>query len=153
MVRLMRGPCLGGVVAAVVVLGWPGGVGLAAPPGVLPSGLKPEEVEKRKYVDYARECVEVLIEHGTDRYGKVQSPLLMNILDVRTPEEFSHPQPLPAAYRVGRHGRRGPAGGNLYPDQPTIRAMHLLSRVTGEPKYAAFADRCVAYTMKELVLV
>ena len=46
---------------------------------------------------------------------------------------------LDEAYRVTRRGRRGPAGGNLYADQPTIRAMFALSRVTGEPGYAEFA--------------
>jgi len=55
-----------------------------AGPDILPSGLAPEEVENRRYLDYARECVELLLRHGTDRYGEVHSPLLMNILDVRT---------------------------------------------------------------------
>jgi len=150
MMRLVRDACWGAV-AVTVALGWPGSGGLAAPPEVLPSGLKPDEVEKRRYVDYARECVELLIEHGTDRYGKVQSPLLMNILDVRTRACPEDPAVLDQAYRVIRRGRRGPAGGNLYPDQPTIRAMYLLSRATGKPQYAAFADRCTGYTMKSLV--
>ena len=38
------------------------------------------------YSQYVQECLDVLIEHGTDRYGQVQAPILMNILDVRTRE-------------------------------------------------------------------
>ena len=42
------------------------------------------EEDCSRYREYVRQCVETLIEHGTDRYGQVQSPVLMNILDVRT---------------------------------------------------------------------
>ena len=55
-----------------------------AAPKPLDSGLKPDDVEKRRYLEYVRECVGLLIAHGTDRYGETRSPLLMNILDVRT---------------------------------------------------------------------
>ena len=106
-----------------------------ADPEVLPSGLAPEEVEGRSYLDYARESVDLLIRHGTDRYGEAHSPLLMNILDVRTRSCPEDPLSLDEAFRVTRRGRRGPAGGNLYMDQPTVRAMFALSRVTGEPRY------------------
>ncbi|MFH1265270.1 MAG: hypothetical protein ABIK89_06040 [Planctomycetota bacterium] len=36
-----------------------------AGPDILPSGLAPKEVENRRYLDYARECVELLLRHGT----------------------------------------------------------------------------------------
>jgi hypothetical protein len=120
-------------------------------PEVLTSGIAPEEVEGRPNHDYARESVDLLIRHGTDPYGAVRSPLLMNILDVRTRTCPEDPLPLDEAYRVTRRGRRGPAGGNLYMDQPTIRAMLALSRVTGDPQYAAFARQCVGHTMANLV--
>jgi len=124
---------------------------VSADPEVLPSSLTPEGVESRRYLDYARECVDLLIHHGTDRYGEVHSPLLMNILDVRTRTCPEDPLALDEAFRVTRRGRRGPAGGNLYVDQPTIRAMLALSQVTGDPCYAAFARECVDYTMENLV--
>jgi rhamnogalacturonyl hydrolase YesR len=122
-----------------------------ADPEILPSGLKPEEVEERSYLDYARQCLDLLIEHGTDRYGKVHTPVLMNILDVRSRTCPENPLPLDEAYRVTRRERRGPAGGNLYADQPTIRALHALGKMTGDARYAAFADECVNYTVTELV--
>lgn len=130
----------------------PVGVGAeTSRPEVLSSGIAPDEVESRRYLDYARECVDLLIRHGTDRYGTVRSPLLMNILDVRTRTCPQDPLPLDEAYRVTRRGRRGPSGGNLYMDQPTIRAMLALSRVTGEPRYATFARRCMGHTMANQV--
>ena len=120
-------------------------------PEILPSGLAPEDIEKRSYLDYTRECIDLLIEHGTDRYGEVHSPMLMNIIDVRTRTCPPDPLALDEAFRVTRRGRRGPAGGNLYPDQPTIDAMYGLSRATGDKKYATFADKCVNHTMTKLV--
>ena len=121
------------------------------PPAPLNSGIRPDEVEKRPYLDYVRECVDLLIEHGTDRYGKVRSPMLMNILDVRSRECPADPMPLDEACRVIRRGRRGPGGGNLYLDQPTLRAMVALTRLTGRKHYADFARTTANYTMTELV--
>lgn len=120
-------------------------------PAILSSRLAPADVEKQPYRQYARECIELLMQHGTDTYGKVHSPMLMNILDVRTRTSPENPLALDEAFRVIRRERRGPAGCNLYPDQATIRAMHALSRVTGDARYARFADASIGYTMKHLV--
>jgi len=142
-----------GFLLLALLLGLPGLPARAdtANPEILPSGLAAEDVEARSYLDYARECVELLIRHGTDRYGEVHSPLLMNILDVRTRACPEDPLVLDEPYRVTRRGRRGPAGGNLYLDQPTIRAMFVLSRITGDPQYADFARKCAGHTMTHLV--
>lgn len=104
-----------------------------------------------RYLDAVRDCVEVLIEHGTDRYGPIHTPVLMNILDVQTRTCPEQPLPLDEAYRVTRRERRGPAGGNLYLDQATLLAMHRLSRATGQPRYARFADTSMAYYVQHLV--
>jgi len=120
-------------------------------PEMLESGLKPEDVEKRSYVDYARECIGLLMSHGTDTYGRIHAPILVSILDVRTRTCPENPLPFDEAFRVIRRGRRAPAGGNLYPDQPTLRAMYALSQITGDRQYAAFADNYLNYTMRNLV--
>ena len=117
----------------------------------LDSGLTPEHVEKRPYLDYAKQCVDLIIAHGTDRYGKVHSPILMTILDVRTRSCPADPLPLDERFRVIRRGRRGPGGANLYLDQPLIRTMLALSRVTGDEKYAQFARKSLGYYLKNLV--
>jgi hypothetical protein len=122
-----------------------------AAPAPLDSGLRPDQVEQRPYRDYVRECLDLLIQHGTDRYGAVHSPMLMSILDVRTRGCPADPEPCDEAWRVIRRERRNPAGGNLYTDQPTLRAMEVLSRLTGDPKYADFARRSAAHTLQNLV--
>ncbi len=122
-----------------------------ASPIVLESGLEPNDVEKRPYAEYVAECIDLLIEHGTDRYGKVRSPVLMSILDVRTRACPESPLPFDERFRVIRRGRRAPDGANLYLDQPTIRAMSTLSRLTGDRKYAAFAEKSLSYYLTNLV--
>ena len=136
--------------AAFTVVGL-AAVGRAAALEVLESGLKPADVARRPYLDYARECLDLLIEHGTDRYGKVQSPMLMNILDVRSRMCPANPLKVDEAWRVTRRGRRGPGGGNAYMDMPTYRAMELVSEATGDGRYAAFAARSLGHTLRELV--
>jgi hypothetical protein len=123
----------------------------AEQPELLESGLAPEAVENRRYLDYARECIDLLLRHGTDRYGKVQAPILVSTLDVRTRTCPQEPLPLDEAVRVIRRGRRAPGGNNLYLDQPTLRAMAALSRLTGDGRYAAFSRRYLAYATKHLV--
>jgi neutral ceramidase len=104
-----------------------------------------------RYLGYVRQCLDVLIECGTDRYGAAHSPLLMNILDVRTRECPADPEAFDEAYRVTRRERRGPGGGNLWMDQETIRAMYALSRQTGDLRYAQFADRSLSHVMTQMV--
>ncbi len=120
-------------------------------PIVLDSGLKAADVAKRPYIDYARECLDLLTQHGTDRYGRDHLPILVTILDVRTRECPRIPLPLEEDYRAMRRERRGPAGANLYMDQPTLHAMYLLSQVTGDGKYADFANREIACYLDRLV--
>ncbi len=121
------------------------------PPEVLDSGIRPEDVEHRSYLDYVRQCVDVLVQHGTDRYGQVHSPMLMNILDVRSRECPADPAAVDEAFRVTRRGRRGPGGGNLYADLPTIAAIARLAAATGDDRYTQFAAKSAGYTMTELV--
>jgi len=126
----------------------------AAPPDaqqVLGSGIGPDDVGGQSYLDYARECVDLLMLHGTDRYGPVHSPMLMNILDVRTRECPADPLALDESFRVTRRGRRGPGGGNLYADLPTVAALVRLSRVSGDDRYRQFAAKSAGHTMSELV--
>jgi hypothetical protein len=122
----------------------------ASAPTPLDSGLRPQDVEQRRYRQYARQCIDLLIEHGTDRYGTVRSPMLMSILDVRTRQCPADPPALDQQWRVIRRGRRNPGGGNLYMDQPTLRAMGILSEMTGETRYRDFVRRSAAWTLKNL---
>jgi hypothetical protein len=115
---------------------------------LLESGIAPEDVEQRPYRSYVEECLGILMKHGTDRYGPKRTPLLVSILDVRTRECPRDPKSF-AEYH--RRGRRNPAGANLLTDQPTIKAMFLLSKATGSDRYARFAHAYMDYYMKNLV--
>nr|MBC8872522.1 hypothetical protein [Planctomycetota bacterium] len=106
---------------------------------VLDSGIRLEDVGGRPYLDYVRECVDLLIQHGTDRYGSVRSPMLMNILDVRTRECPADPLELDESFRVTRRGRRGPSGGHPYAELPAIS-----SRVRPSPAGGADCFKHVA---------
>jgi hypothetical protein len=103
------------------------------------------------YTRLVRECIELLIEQGTDRYGQHEAPILVSILDVETRACPANPEALDEHFRVNRRGRRSPAGSNLLTDQPTLKTMHVLSAITGNSDYADFADRYAAYVMKNLI--
>ena len=102
-------------------------------------------------IDYVRQCLDVLMEYGTDRYGEKHTPILVSILDVQSRTCPQNPEKLDEQWRVDRRGRRNPAGANMLMDQPTLKTMFLLSRVTGNDKYAKFARTYMDYYMKNLV--
>ena len=99
----------------------------------------------------AADCIDRLIEHGTDRYGEVHAPILVSILDAATLTCPESPRALDERWRVTRRGRRNPAGANLLMDQPTLAAMFALSDATGVPSYSAFAERYIAWYLTHLV--
>lgn len=111
----------------------------------------PAAQNHKQYGDYVRRCVDLLIEHGTDHYGKTQSPILVSILDVQTRDCPQNPRKLDEHWRVNRRERRNPAGTNLLTDQPLLKTMQALSAASGDEKYAAFARAYADYYMKNLV--
>lgn len=120
-------------------------------PAFLDSGLTADQVRQRPWLDYVRECVDLLIARGTDRYGSKRRPILVSIIDVRDQACPSDPLPLDEAVRVGRRGRRAPAGANLYLDQQTIRVMSRLTDMTGKNIYKDFVRLSTGHYMNELV--
>ena len=103
------------------------------------------------YTSYVKACLDILMEHGVDRYGDVHAPILVSILDVETRTCPPIPEKLDEYFRVTRRDRRSPGGSNLLTDQPTLKTMYALSDFTGNNDYAAFADRYSSYAMKNLV--
>lgn len=106
---------------------------------------------KTTYLEHVRDCLDVLIEHGTDRYGATQAPILVSILDVATHTCPENPAALDEAWRVIRRDRRNPAGSNLLADQATVKTMYLLGAIGGDKRYADFADRYQRYVFDHLV--
>lgn len=116
---------------------------------VLNSGFSEKDVEKKPYADYVIECVDLLMEYGTDRYGDHHKPVLVTILDVRSrscpespPEQTAHwrGQWRPCFWK--------PRGSDLLVDQSTIEVLYQLSQLTENPKYSAFADRYLGCVTK-----
>jgi hypothetical protein len=100
---------------------------------------------------YVMTCLDTLIEHGTDRYGPVHSPMLMAVIDVNTLEAPEHPPLYDDDVRTeGRpsHGRWSAGGSNLWLDGATVRTMYRLSQVMGDPKYAQAADAYISATFE-----
>lgn len=103
------------------------------------------------YGRYVQQCLDTLIESGTDRYGTLHTPMLVSILDIESRSCPQNPEKFDETYRVYRRERRNPAGSNLFTDQATLRAAHLLSARTGAARYAEFANRYSAYVMGRLL--
>lgn len=110
-----------------------------------------DEAGHSDYLETVKTCVDVLMKHGTDRYGEKHTPLLVSILDVNTLACPQDPDALDEYFRVTRRGRRSPGGANLMTDQPLLRTLFALSVLTGEEAYADFARRYISYYLANLV--
>lgn len=95
----------------------------------------------QQYLAAVLQCLDNMVQHGTDRYGHVHSPMLMSIMDVRTNESPREPEVLDGMIRSeGRLHRRNPGGCDLWDDQPLLRTMYAVSDMTGDIRYAKAAD-------------
>ena len=105
----------------------------------------------KSYVAYVRECMDLLMTHGTDTYGPEHTPILVSILDVESRISPADPMGLDEAWRVSRRERRNPAGANLLSDNALLKTMLHLSIVTGEGSYEEFANKYTDYYLRNLV--
>ena len=110
----------------------------------------PEGTDK-SYMAYVRECMDLLMTHGTDTYGPEHTPILVSILDVESRISPADPMGLDEAWRVSRRERRNPAGANLLSDNALLKTMLHLSIVTGEGSYEEFANKYTDYYLRNLV--
>jgi hypothetical protein len=111
---------------------------------------RPEGTDK-SYLTYVRECMDLLMEYGTDTYGPVHTPVLVSILDVESRISPADPLELDEAWRVTRRERRNPAGANLLSDNTLLKTMVYLSLVTGDSRYREFARKYTDYYLHNLV--
>lgn len=101
---------------------------------------------KLTWREYVRNCLDQLIEHDRDVYGKVHTPLFMAVLDADTLRSPSKPMPLDYKVRLEeRLHRRGERGSNLWYDQRLLRALYRMSELEGEDKYKQAADDYASY--------
>jgi hypothetical protein len=106
---------------------------------------------RTSYLSYVTNCLDTLMEFGTDRYGPKTAPILVSILDVETRQCPSNPAAIDEQWRVARRERRNPAGANLLSDQQTLKTLYAVSEVTGQARYARFADNYVSWYLTNLV--
>lgn len=118
---------------------------------VISAEVKHRPGTDKSYLAYVRECLDILMTHGTDTYGPEHTPILVSILDVESRISPADPLALDEAWRVTRRERRNPAGANLLSDNTLLKTMVYLSRVTGERSYEEFAGRYADYYMHHLV--
>ena len=111
------------------------------------SGVRPEDVQQKRYARYVIESLETLITYGTDRYGNTRTDdILVANLDVLTRRQPASLDQTDVSWRVGgRNGRRSPEGTNLWQDQDTLGVMKRASALTGDSTFADFADNYVDY--------
>ena len=143
-----------------------------APPGATPAELEAAEIADESYAErlfveralgirkpiepttydpekgylwYVRSCLDALIEHGTDTYGDVHSPMWVSILDI---DGKTHPNVAMPPIEGQRQGDRALFGGNLQHDVMTLRACDYLTQLTGEQKYRNAAGNYLRYFLE-----
>jgi len=99
-----------------------------------------------KYWVKAQACLDMLIKHGQDTYGRTEAPILVSILDVNTLECPREPKTYDEAWRVIRRHRRNPAGADLATDMQSLRAMKRLGGA-----YERFAKDYIKYYMTHFI--
>jgi hypothetical protein len=114
------------------------------------------------YLQVVRTFVDTMMARGTDHYGTVHSPLFAATLDLNTMSlpKLSTVAALPLnrdghVYSIGyglpdppvgiRPGDRSPQGNNLEHDIMLLRTMYELSKLTGDARYATFADSILRF--------
>ena len=97
------------------------------------------------YLYYAKTFADTMIASGTDRYGKVKSPLFASIIDMET---HSNPLETPENSPGQRFGDRSIHGGNLFHDVMLLQAMDNISSITGNRKYKQAADNYLKFFLE-----
>ena len=105
--------------------------------GEMPTARRTQFDPEKGYLGYARDCLDTLVRSGTDTLGSVSSPLFISILATA---DHQHPGCELPPIHGQRQGDRAHFGGNLQHDIMLLEAARGISRLTGEPRYAAAAD-------------
>jgi hypothetical protein len=97
------------------------------------------------YFYYAKTFADTMIASGTDRYGKVKSPMFASIIDMET---HSNPLETPENSPGQRFGDRSIHGGNLFHDVMLLQAMNYMTSITGDTKYKLAADNYLSFFLQ-----
>lgn len=89
------------------------------------------------YLGYVRRFMDTLLDHGTDIYGEVHSPMWVSVLGCR---DLQNPGCELPAIEGQRQGDRAVMGGNLQHDLMLLMACEPLSELTGDARYRRAAE-------------
>jgi len=128
------------------------------------SPLKPEKRQEWRKIlsdcnfpEIAKAYADFMIQHGRDVYGKVHSPLFVTAMGRKTATVFRwgqvpYPHVIAKPYAPGlrrdhkmRPQDRTYSGGNPLEDLPLYGLLYRLSELTGDKRYAAEADKSIAW--------
>ena len=102
------------------------------------------------YLRVVRAYADAMIQHGRDVYGKQHSPLFATTLDRKTlrlleGEALARIKKIPRKGWGIRPHDRSVEGANPMHDQNLYQTLYGLTTLTGEKRYAAEADRALAW--------
>jgi len=100
--------------------------------GIVPVYPRTKFDPAKGYFYYAKSFADTMIAEGTDRYGKVHSPMFTSLMDMET---HRNPLDTPGNSPGQRYGDRSIHGGNLFHDVMLLRALDYMSELTGNDKY------------------
>jgi len=105
------------------------------------------------YLKTVRAYADAMIEHGRDVYGEVHSPLFVCTLDrhtMRIPEgeTLKRIASIPRSQWGIRPADRTLTACNPMQDQNLYQVLYALSKITGEPRYAAEADKSLGWFLE-----
>lgn len=126
-----------------------------------------EPALRQSNLEMARSCLATLVDRGTDRYGKIRSPIWVLNLDIETLDcfpryndtlteiaakslSYSSTAPYGVGYRAIRGSQREPGCSNLFVDQPTIRAALLLDRLAGKASFTPAVNEYIRWNLDNL---
>jgi len=99
-------------------------------------------VPTRSLLELVRRFADAMLVHGVDRWGDEHTGMLISLLDRKTLGPFAALPKAPRGIRAG--DRVSLHGANYNTDQNLYQTLFVLSRVTGDAKYAKAADAALA---------
>ena len=141
----------------------PGAKGKKLPDGPIPNEKKSERMildraygrvfnfprtkfkASKGYMHYAKTFADTMMVSGTDRYGKVHSPMFTSLIDL---ESHRNPEDIPGNSIGQRYEDRSLRGGNLFQDIMLLQAMDNMTRITGDMKYKKAVTDYLTFFLK-----
>jgi predicted neuraminidase len=97
------------------------------------------------YLKTVRAYADAMLDHGRDKFGSESTPLFATVLDRKT---YQIPEGKVSDLVRARVPQENKSIANPHYDQNLLQVLHALTKITGEPRYAAEAARTIEYFVK-----